>query len=195
MNKKAIIVIVIMIIVVIGYYMQFRGNQLLKGDIDGLNVKIQTITNEKNELIEEHKKQKMKYDEELGEMIDELEANQKISSESIDRAEKLEQELIEIIEASKKLSLPDEASVYLLKDMGVEEYSVLTDSITELGEGIIGFDGVLGGTMHFTNIRILNDRWVFARFEDGHYGGYGIYRFEIIDDQIIWSTVAEYSDN
>lgn len=195
MKKKAIIVIVIVIVVLIGYYMQFRGNQLLKGDVDDLNIKIQTITNEKNELIEEHKKQRMKYDEELSEMIDKLEANQKISSESINRAEKLEQELTDMIEASKKLSLPDEASVYLLKDMGVEEYSVLTDSITELGEGIIGFDGVLGGTMHFTNIRILNDRWAFARFEDGHYGGYGIYRFEIIEDQIIWSTVAEYSDN
>ncbi len=109
--------------------------------------------------------------------------------------EETEQKLNEIIEASKKLSYPDEASIYILKDMGIEDYDILTDSLSELGEDIIGFEGILGGTMHFTNVRILNDKWAFGRFEDGHYGGYGIYEFEISNDEIIWNRIVEYSDN
>ena len=39
---------------------------------------------------------------------------------------------------------------------------------------LIPYEGTLGGTMRFapgTGVRVLNDRWVMASFEDGHVAG------------------------
>lgn len=63
---------------------------------------------------------------------------------------------------------------------------------------IIPYGAVLGGTMGFydvDHIRILNDKWLYAPFEDGHIGGAMILHFEIEDDKSInWRVVESYLD-
>ncbi|MGY5850205.1 hypothetical protein [Salegentibacter sp. F14] len=39
--------------------------------------------------------------------------------------------------------------------------------------------GVLGGKMHFVNTEILNDRFIWAEFEDGHINGQAIYQYRL----------------
>lgn len=60
-------------------------------------------------------------------------------------------------------------------------------------EEIIGVKPVLGGTMGFharENIHVLNDRWVFAWFEDGHIGGEVLLHFQIMEDRSIrWDMI------
>jgi hypothetical protein len=61
---------------------------------------------------------------------------------------------------------------------------------------LIPYEGVLGGTMGFydsTQIHVLNDRWVYAYFEDGHVSGYGLFEYSIGDSgQIEWKRVKEF---
>ena len=40
-------------------------------------------------------------------------------------------------------------------------------------------DGVLGGTMYFTNVEFINDELLIAEYEDGHVMGKGIYRYTV----------------
>ncbi|TVQ40117.1 MAG: hypothetical protein EA384_04210 [Spirochaetaceae bacterium] len=47
---------------------------------------------------------------------------------------------------------------------------------------LIPFDGILGGTMGFytpDNVFVLSNRWVYARFEDGHIGGEMLLEYRI----------------
>lgn len=40
----------------------------------------------------------------------------------------------------------------------------------------------LGGTMFFTDIKTLNDEWVYAAYEDGHVGGSALFAYRMADD-------------
>ena len=66
--------------------------------------------------------------------------------------------------------------------------------LMERGAEIIPLEPVLGGTMGFYNaqdIHILNDRWVYALFEDGHYGGYILLEYtRNADGSLDWSVIA-----
>lgn len=61
--------------------------------------------------------------------------------------------------------------------------------------GLIARPGVLGGEMGFyfpDGIHILNHRWVFAYFEDGHIGGAILLRYDVGGDgNIIWEVLDE----
>jgi hypothetical protein len=75
----------------------------------------------------------------------------------------------------------------------------LTDPIPELvvslqsHREIIPYSGVLGGTMAFyypDAIHVLDSKWVFAQFDDGHIGGRGIFAFTVRpDSSIAWKVV------
>ncbi|MFW5801414.1 MAG: hypothetical protein ACOCVC_05245 [Spirochaeta sp.] len=58
---------------------------------------------------------------------------------------------------------------------------------------IIPYDGVLGGTMGFhtvENIFILSERWVYARFEDGHIAGDMLLEYRIHSTgEIVWEIL------
>jgi hypothetical protein len=79
----------------------------------------------------------------------------------------------------------------------------MTDPVREirshliLNPGIIGRPGVLGGKMGFyfpDGIHILNHRWVFAYYEDGHVGGAVLLRYNISDGgDISWEVIDETS--
>ncbi|TVR74186.1 MAG: hypothetical protein EA408_03215 [Marinilabiliales bacterium] len=77
----------------------------------------------------------------------------------------------------------------------------LSDPLRELredlaaGQEIIGSASVLGGTMGFyfmDGIHILNKRWVFAYFEDGHLAGAMLLRYDIDNEgNISWKVLDE----
>jgi hypothetical protein len=79
----------------------------------------------------------------------------------------------------------------------------LTDPVGEIRNdliakpGLIGRPGVLGGKMGFyfpDGIHILNHRWVFAYYEDGHVGGAVLLRYDIdYKGRINWEVIDETS--
>jgi hypothetical protein len=58
---------------------------------------------------------------------------------------------------------------------------------------IIPFEGVLGGTMTFLlsdNILILNNKWIYAKFEDGHIGGDMLLEYKVSKDSVVaWEVI------
>ena len=60
---------------------------------------------------------------------------------------------------------------------------------------LIGVSAVLGGQMGFyfrDGIHILNKRWVFAYFEDGHLAGAMLLRYDIVEEgRIRWEVIDE----
>ena len=65
-------------------------------------------------------------------------------------------------------------------------------------DDLIPFEGILGGTMGFytpDNVYVLSERWVYARFEDGHIGGEMLleYRFDAAG-QIDWTVLRAELD-
>lgn len=103
-----------------------------------------------------------------------------------------QQEIQQLTETIKALEPP--RYVYdALAVKGIMDYTEIEEDLREKGNEVIGFEGVLGGTMQFREIRLLNDKWVFADFDDGHIGGAGIYAYEITEDkQILWTVVEEF---
>ena len=63
-------------------------------------------------------------------------------------------------------------------------------------EDIIPHEGRLGGTMGFyipENIFILNDKWAFAYFEDGHVAGNMLLKYHVDEDgKIEWEVLDSY---
>ena len=63
---------------------------------------------------------------------------------------------------------------------------------------LIPFEGTLGGRMGFytrENITVLNDRWVFARFEDGHVQGSMLLEYRITPEgELEWTLLAAKLD-
>lgn len=62
---------------------------------------------------------------------------------------------------------------------------------------LIPYKGVLGGTMRFYDreIYVLNNKWVFAYFEDGHYGGQMLLSYDVSDSAgIKWTMIAAERD-
>lgn len=58
---------------------------------------------------------------------------------------------------------------------------------------VITVPGILGGTMRIfaqDHIRILNDSWVYAEFEDGHIQGAGLFQYSHNQDgRVTWKLI------
>jgi hypothetical protein len=58
---------------------------------------------------------------------------------------------------------------------------------------LIPFTGVLGGIMGFydeNSIHVLNYKWIYAHFEDGHIGGEILLEYKILEDgKINWKVI------
>ena len=63
---------------------------------------------------------------------------------------------------------------------------------------LIPFRGTRGGVMGFydtTAFCLLDDRWVFARFDDGHVAGAGLFEFRVLPGgRIDWKRIAARLD-
>jgi len=80
-----------------------------------------------------------------------------------------------------------------LKEKGLSDpVREIIDDLIKHSE-LIPYKGILGGTMEFYDreIWILNNKWVFAYFEDGHVMGYLLLEYSISDDgKIEWKRIA-----
>jgi hypothetical protein len=87
------------------------------------------------------------------------------------------------------LSLND---VNSLREKGLNnpEINLRDDLISK--QDILLPKGTLGGTMAIREVKILNDRYTLAYFEDGHNGGYMLLRFSIEPDKRINWKVLDY---
>ena len=194
MNKK-LILIVISIASIIGFFVLVREIQILQARVDAFQDQVESIKFEKDELLNKYDRYKTIYEDDINELLEEIESFKKLEDESLERATEMEAKIAELTEVSSRLSTPDEATKYMLEYMGIEDDHMITEDLYDKGEKIIGYKGILGGTMHFTEIRLLNYKWVHGRFEDGHYGGYGIYEYKINENEIEWTVIAEFTDN
>lgn len=152
----------------------------------------------KNEILNEMKSESLRYqEEELLKINKQLETNNKLSQEleqMMEIKQKLELENKELIEEVEYLTIIDVSSIHGLKNQGVNDYNIITEDLYSHPE-LIPFDGILGGTMQFFNVYILNDKWVYARFEDGHIQGYGLYEFSLDDNlNISWKVIDAILD-
>lgn len=102
----------------------------------------------------------------------------------VSRIDSLETEIASLKRAN------DTLSDHLMKRSYVtKEYPDYFDTIPEPEKFIINDlqqnpelipeDGVLGGTMRFTNVNFINDELLVAEFEDGHIMGKAIYTYKI----------------
>jgi hypothetical protein len=83
----------------------------------------------------------------------------------------------------------DAASIEELKQIGIENQNVLINDLL-LHPELIPYEGTLGGNMNFTEAFVLNNKWVYARFEDGHVQGFSLYEFWVEDDlSIEWELI------
>ena len=54
---------------------------------------------------------------------------------------------------------------------------------------VIPAGAVLGGTMQFTQLGLINERWVYGAYEDGHIAGAAVFQWEKQDSGIIWTPI------
>lgn len=124
------------------------------------------ITVEKHELV----------NEELKKQIDDLNLLTKNANQNINKNIKLSDWAIEKLRA-KGLSDP--------------VHDIISDLLKH--PELIPYEGILGGTMRFyeNEIWVLNNKWVYAYFEDGHYSGYMLLEYDVTDNgKISWKKIA-----
>lgn len=76
-----------------------------------------------------------------------------------------------------------------LKENGINGIDALLQSLRD-NPGVIPTRPVLGGTMMFTDMGIVNEQWVYAAFEDGHISGAAVFRWELQNGRIVWTPVV-----
>ncbi len=102
------------------------------------------------------------------------------------------QNKINALEAADKFSLNgNEKAVKYLTDIDDQtdwqKYIIDTLMKTNETEGnnpLVPFDG-MAGAMKITEVKILNNRWIIARFSDGTYSGEMLLRYDINKDKSI----------
>jgi len=85
-----------------------------------------------------------------------------------------------------------------LKEKGLKNPTEDLLSDLEKQENLIPFKGTLGGTMYFLreNALILNQKWIFAPFEDGHICGSLILEYRVKKNgKISWKVISSHLDN
>lgn len=58
---------------------------------------------------------------------------------------------------------------------------------------LIPLEAVLGGTMAFRRIEVLNEKWVMATYDDGHIQGQAIYEYRLIPEDSLEFTIQLYN--
>lgn len=65
------------------------------------------------------------------------------------------------------------------KDMGIENPQIYLSEALRNRPSMIPIDGVLGGTMFFTDVEVLGSKWIIASYEDGHIMGRSIFTYQV----------------
>ncbi len=85
---------------------------------------------------------------------------------------------------------------YMLESMkraGISDPSRLIEDLKQ-NPSVIPEEAVLGGTMGFTQVALINEHWVYGSYEDGHIAGAAIFQWEVKDSAIIWTPVLVYKE-
>jgi hypothetical protein len=85
----------------------------------------------------------------------------------------------------------NEFELQQLNLMGITDVGVISNSLRDAID-VIATHGVLGGTMRFEDIYILNSQHAYATISDGHILGFGLYHY-LVDENlnITWESVYE----
>ena len=85
-----------------------------------------------------------------------------------------------------------EADVSRLEKKGLQnpELDLKNDLLKK--PNLIPAKGTAGGTMAFRDIRILNDRYALAYFEDGHNGGNMLLKYTVSNGAVSWKVLDSY---
>ena len=91
---------------------------------------------------------------------------------------------------SARRTLLDDTDVEILRRQGLTDPAAqLRDSLKAHPE-LIPYEAVLGGTMSFDDIVLLQPSFVFARFEDGHIEGAMLLEYEVLDhSRVSWKRL------
>src|SRR5688572_17074474 len=83
-----------------------------------------------------------------------------------------------------------EADISRLEKKGLENPEVdLKNDLTKKQAGLIPAKSTAGGTMSIRDIRILNDTYAMAYYEDGHNGGNMILKYTVANGNISWKVL------
>ena len=83
-----------------------------------------------------------------------------------------------------------EADINRLEKKGLRNPEVdLKNDLMKKQSSLIPVKGTVGGTMSIRDIRILNDSYALAYFEDGHNGGHMILKYTVTNANISWKLL------
>lgn len=196
MNKKIqnSLFAVVTLGLIITVFLLYKDNKDKLDELGILESKLNEVVEERNTISLELEEYKLISIEEINELRDIVKTQETEMQQYTAVLEENKETIASLIEEKELNALPDVGALYILKEKGIEDIEIIKEDMIENQASILGYEGVLGGTMRFFSIKVLSDKWVFARFEDGHYGGYGFYEFRINDGTITWSTIAEVTD-
>ena len=122
----------------------------------------------------------------LRDKIADLEKNEIISKATIDQLRKKNAEIERVI---KTVPPPIDFRINIMED----PINYIKKDLVKRND-LIPYEAVVGGTMGFydeNRIHILNHRWVYAHFEDGHIGGEMLLKYDLTDNgKIDWQVIA-----
>jgi hypothetical protein len=89
------------------------------------------------------------------------------------------------------LTIFDKYRVNSLERLQYPTVAIITMSLYEHPE-IIGISAVLGGTMYFNRVYVLDEQYAYATFDDGHIDGGGLYKYVYENEEIKWSRILDH---
>lgn len=101
---------------------------------------------------------------------------------------------VEELERASRPDWIDTTDVLLLRERGLASPVDSLKADLERHTDLIPYPGELGGRMFFTDIRILDGRWAYAEFEDGHVGGRMLLEYRVRDGRVRWTRIAAHRD-
>ena len=124
------------------------------------------------------------------------EGNQTLKSQIVSVARDAKNAKEALAEEKKRVAVSpglDLAVLNAIKEAGVTDPVRLIEDLRQ-NPLVIPEAAVLGGTMAFRQIGLINDRWVYASYEDGHIAGSAIFQWKIQDSRIIWTPILVYHE-
>lgn len=109
-----------------------------------------------------------------------------------DQAEAMGKELSALKKNTGVALVPPPYVLDAIKQRGISPEKLLED--LKEHAAMIPEAAVLGGTMHFTQTGIINERWVYGAYEDGHIAGAAVFQWEVRDSRIEWTPILVLKD-
>lgn len=116
--------------------------------------------------------------------------------ETVVRDNRVMEKQIAEMQEQKEISLvsltPPPYVLDKIKQRGVGPEQLLLDLKTH--PEVIPEPAVLGGVMGFTRVGIVDQRWVYGAYEDGHIAGAAIFQWKAGPSGITWTPVLVLKD-